>query len=140
MVNRSAGETRGAGAVGLRFTLAAEAKSRAAGERKSMAVAYEHEPTELRLADAIATAALAPEKEERSARGAEVGVGRFGSDEVGAGDARAAAAAEAERAVEPARGLAMVARGLGMVGCRTSWSSNWVRLESGAMVFMKEDD
>jgi hypothetical protein len=37
------------------------------------------------LADAIATAALAPEKEERSARGAEVGV-------------------------------AMVARGLGMVG------------------------
>jgi hypothetical protein len=75
-----------------------------------MEVAYEHEPTELRLADAIATAALAPEKEERSARRVEVGVGRFGSDEVGAGDARAAAAA-AERAAEPARGLAMVARG-----------------------------
>jgi hypothetical protein len=106
MVNRSGGETRGAGAVGLRFTLAAEAKSRAAGERKSMevayeeeptelrladatagegrsmAVAFEEEPTELRLADAIATAALAPEKEEVGAggggRGGEIRVRRGG--------------------------------------------------------------
>ena len=90
-----------------------------------MAEAEDEEPTELRLADA--TAALAAE--ERSARWMEVGVGRFGSDDVGAGVARPAAAA-AERAAGPARGFAMVGC-TGMLGSGT-WGLDWVRLEPGS--------